>query len=123
MIIAAAILALLILICFLRVKLTAVYGEDGFVLDAYFGPIRKRILPSDKTKKDDRKGKKEKAREGVIKTGRLEGLRDQLPSLRQALARLKRKLLIKELTIYYMAAGTDPAATALYFGAASPGTE
>jgi hypothetical protein len=121
MIIAAAVLAFLILICLIRVKLIAVYGEDGFVIDAYIGPLLKKILPSGKIKKKDRKKKKEKVREGVVKAGRLESLKNQLPSLNQALARLKRRLLIKELTIHYMAAGTDPAAAALYFGAASVG--
>ncbi|NLT14173.1 MAG: DUF2953 domain-containing protein [Clostridiales bacterium] len=119
MIIAAAILAFLILICFLRVRLLAQYDEDGFILSAYVGPFRKRILPDDKKKQ--RKEKKEKARESVIKAGRLESLKAQLPSLKQALSRLKRKLLIKELSIHYMAAGADPAATAMYFGAASAG--
>lgn len=121
MIIAAAVLAFLILICLLRLKLVAVYDAEGIYLCAYFGPFKMRILPSAKSKKENRKEKKEKVRENVIKTGRLEALRDQLPSLKQALSRLKRKLLINELTIYYMAAGTDPAATALYFGAASAG--
>lgn len=119
MIIAAAILALLILICFLRIRLLAQYDENGLILSAYAGPFKKRILPADKAKK--RKEKKKKARESVIKAGRLENLRSQLPSLKQALTRLKRKLLIKELSIHYMAAGADPAATAIYFGAVNAG--
>jgi hypothetical protein len=102
-------------------KLVAIYGEAGFILVAYLGPFPKRILPSGKAKKDKPNKKKEEAREGMEKAGRLAGLKDQLPSIKQALLRLKRKLIIKELTIHYMAAGTDPAATALYFGAASVG--
>lgn len=121
MIAAAAVLAVLIIICFLRVGVVAMYVEDGFVLNAYFGPVVKKILPSAKTKKGKRKEKEEKATEGVIKAGKLDRLKEHIPSLRIALARLKRKLLIKELTIYYMAAGTDPAATALYFGGVSAG--
>lgn len=121
MIAAAAVLAVLILICFLRVGMTALYNEDGFGLDAFVGPVAKRIFPSEKAKGKNKKEKRKETAEGVIKAGKLEGLRDQLPSLRKALSRLKRKLLIKELTIYYMAAGTDPAAAALYFGAASVG--
>jgi hypothetical protein len=119
MIIAAAVLALLLLVCLIRVRLIAVYDETGFNLSASVGPFKQRILPADKTKR--RKEKKEKVREGVVKAGRLESLRNQLPSFKQALSRLKRKLLIKELIIHYIAAGTDPAATALYFGAANAG--
>ncbi len=121
MIIAAAVLAFLILICFLRVKLVIMYDESGFALIAYLGPFPKRILPSGKKKKGRPKKKKAEAREGIERAGRLESLKNQLPSFKQALSRLKRKLVIKELTIHYMAAGTDPAATALYFGAASAG--
>ncbi len=121
MIAAAAVLAFLLLISFLRVGITAVYEEVGFILEAYIGPVIIKIFPADKTRKESRKEKKEKTREGVVKAGRLESLRNQLPSLKKAFSRFKRKLLIKELTIYYMAAGSDPAATALYFGAASAG--
>ena len=122
MIIVAAVLAFLILVCLMRIKLVAVYSEEGFLLQAYIGPFHMKILPSDSTKKGShKKKKKEKALESVEKAGRLESLRSQLPSLKQAFSRLKRKLLINELTIHYMAAGTDPAATALYFGAASAG--
>ena len=120
MIATAIVLAVLLLICFLRLGAIAIYGEDGFILNAFVGPVTIKILPSsDKTKKKTPKVKEEKVEEGVVKAGKLETLRNQLPSLKKALHRLKRKLLIKELTIYYMAAGTDPAAAALSFGAAS----
>jgi hypothetical protein len=121
MIIAAAVLAFLILISLLRIKLIALYNQDGFVLKASIGPIPIKILPSEKTEKEGRKKKKKEALENVEKAGRLEGLKNQLPSIKQALSKLKRRLVIKELTIHYMAAGTDPASTALYFGAASIG--
>lgn len=124
MIAVAAVLAVLILICFLRIGVVAMYSEDGFILDAYIGPVTLKIFPSDKAKKKDKKSKKtkkEKTPEDAVKPGRLESLRSQLPSIKIALSRLKRKLLINELIIYFMAAGTDPAATALHFGAASAG--
>lgn len=119
MIAAAVILAVLLLISFLRVGIIAVYCDVGLILDAYIGPVKIKILPSKKIK--TKKEKREKTGESVVKAGKLETLKNQLPSLKKALSRLKRKLLIKELTIYYMAAGADPAAAALYFGAASTG--
>jgi predicted MPP superfamily phosphohydrolase len=54
MIAAAAVLAFIILLSFLRVGVTAIYEEDGFTLDAYFGPVIIKILPSDKTKRKSR---------------------------------------------------------------------
>ncbi|NLA88135.1 MAG: hypothetical protein GX847_12835, partial [Clostridiales bacterium] len=115
MIIASAVVAFLLLICFIRFGLIAVYGENGFELRVSIGPFKRRIFPTDKTRKKDDGKKKEQKAESAEKAGKLETLKNQLPSIKQALSRLKRRLLIKELTIHYMAAGDDPAAAALYF--------
>jgi hypothetical protein len=125
MIAAAVILAVIVLVCILRVGITVVYNEDGFALDAYFGPVRFQLFPSDKEKTKSGKKQKEKTQDTAVKAGvkagKLESLKNQLPSIKKALSRLKRKLRIRELTIYYMAAGTDAAAAAMSFGAASVG--
>jgi hypothetical protein len=44
-----------------------------------------------------------------------------LPTLEKTLGKLKRKLTINKLVIYYRAAGTDPSKTAMHFGMASAG--
>lgn len=113
------VVAVLLLICFTRVGIIAVYSEDGLTADATIGFFRLRLMPQQK-KKDRKKPPKKKA-ESTAKAGKLVGLKDSLPSINQALSRLKRKLLIVELTIHYMAAGEDPAAAALYFGGVSAG--
>lgn len=124
MIVAAAILLVLVIISFLRLGVVGIYDDDGFLLNAYIGPFKIKILPGKETQKDKNKSKeksKDKLREGAVKAGKLETLKKQLPSLKKALSRLKRKLRINELTVYYMAAGSDAAATALQFGGVSAG--
>lgn len=129
MIVAAVVLAIFVIIALLPVGVIAEYCDAGVSADAVIGPLRFKLITTEKeTKKKGKKVKKEKkekkekkAAEGVKKAGRLVDLKEQLPAINKALDRLKRKLTIKELTIHYMAAGTDAAATALYFGAASIG--
>jgi hypothetical protein len=137
MLIAAIIIGVLTLLAFLRIGGVAEYGtpdnaetdettaQAGFVVDAFLGPIRFRLFPATK-KKEKKKPKrkdvqKKKAGEGIVKAGRFVELKKQLPAINTLLARLKRKLLIKELTVYFMAAGEDPAAAALWFGGANIG--
>ncbi|SHH50942.1 Protein of unknown function [Sporobacter termitidis DSM 10068] len=120
MIALAIVLAIVLLVCLLRVGVVVEYGEDGFTADGTVGPVSFRLAPRKEKNKGKRKQNK-KAAEATVKLGRLTGLKNQLPSIRQALSRLRRKLRVNELTIYYMAAGSDPAAAAMYFGAASAG--
>jgi len=120
MIALAIVIAVLALAAFCRIGVVVQYGENGLNAAAAVGPVKIKLLP----RGDKAAAKKEKGRKTVetaVKAGRLESLKNQLPSLNKAIARLKRKLLIRELTIHYMAAGTDPAQTALYFGGVSAG--
>jgi hypothetical protein len=112
--------AVLTLTAFCRIGVVAQYGENGLTAAAAVGPVRIRLLPR-REKAAAQKEKGKKTVETAVKAGRLESLRNQLPSLNKAIARLRRKLLIRELTIHYMAAGADPAQTALYFGGVSAG--
>jgi hypothetical protein len=114
------VLAVLLLICLIRVGIIVVYSEDGFTADAVIGFIRLRLVPR-RDKKAGKKASKRQAAEGAVKAGRLASLKQHLPSINQALSKLKRRLVITQLTIYYMAAGTDPAATAMSFGGVSAG--
>jgi hypothetical protein len=137
MIAAAVILAVLLLFAFLPLGIVAEYGsvadsgttvgaagentqggKAGLIAYAKAGPVRYRVYPP---KKGREKPAKKKAGEGVMKAGRLEELKNQLPAISKLLGRLRRKLVIKELTIHYLAAGEDPFETALWFGGAHVG--
>ena len=118
------VLAVLLLICLLRVGIVAVYCESGVIVEAVIGFFRLRLLPARQKKagkKTVKKASKREAAESAAKAGKLAGLKNQLPSIRKALSRLRRKLVINELTVYYMAAGDDPASAALTFGGVSAG--
>jgi hypothetical protein len=135
MIAAAIILAVLLLLSFLRIGVIAEYGDfsedtgsgaedtDGSPSDirafAVAGPLKFKLYPTNKVEKE--KHPKKKSKEGAAKAGRLASLKEQIPAIKTLLSRLRRKLLIRELTIYYMAAGDDPAAAALWFGGANIG--
>lgn len=124
MLAAAIVLAVLLLICFLRTVAALEYTDAGLDLKAYLGPIRFSVLPSrKKTERREAKKSKEvkKVKEKKMKAGRFAILKNELPAINKTLEKLKRKLVVNELTIHYIAAGTDPAAAALYFGAASIG--
>ena len=121
---AAIILAVLVILALMRFGVSAEYGEDGFLLTARAGFIKIRVFPRKEKPKKVRKPAKtaEKAQkkpEKKKKPGRLKPLQDMLPSIKTALSRLRRRILIKNLVIYYTAAGTDPVKTAMSFGGAS----
>lgn len=116
MIAAAIVLSVLLLLCFLRFGIIIEYGSNGFTAVAYIGFLKKKIYPF---KQEKREKRKERDAQTEKKAGKLKQLKSQLTAICEALSRLRRKLRIKELTIYYMAAGADPAAAAMCFGAAS----
>ena len=125
MIAAAIVLAVVLLIAMLRIGVIAEYGEiddtdQGDIrVYAVAGLLKLRIYPRKKT--ENKKPANQKAKENTFKAGRLVDLKNQLPAINTLLARLRRKLLINEMTIHYMAAGEDPAAAALWFGGANIG--
>jgi len=120
----AIILAVVLLIALLRFGVAVEYGEDGFRAVARLGPLRIRLFPGKKRpakeqKKEIRKAKKEKAAgkaKAEKKPGRFTEFRKILDPAKTVLDRLRRKLLIKRLTIRYVAAGDDPVKTAMTFG-------
>lgn len=83
------------------------------------GKAEKKALR--KAKKALRKAKKDKGKEKAKEKmpGGLKPFLDFLPALQRMLSRIRWRLLIKKLTIYYTAGGDDPAMTALAFGAAN----
>jgi len=109
--------AFLVFLALLRFGVIVKYDVDGLSVFARLGMLSFKILPQDKKTvkpvKPKKKPKKEK------KPGGLKAFLDMLPGIKRALGRLKRRLLIKNLTIHFTAAGDDPAKTAMSFGAAN----
>ena len=113
--------SVIILIALLRFGVIVEYGEEGFLLWAKAGFLRFRLLNDDKKKKPKKKKekpKKERDLKGIL-PGSLNEFMDAIKTVLNALGRLKRRLLIKQLTLYYTSAGEDPVNTALQFGAAN----
>jgi len=128
----AIILAVIVFFMLLRFGVAAEYGDEGLYVTAIIGPFRLRIFPKkEKPGADERKArrkarkqekpKKKKKKEEPKKQmpGDLRTYLDLLPPIKNMLGRIRRRLLIKRLAIYYSAAGTDAATTALIFGAAN----
>ena len=111
--------SVLILIALLRFGVIVEYSEAGFQVWAKAGFFKRLLLGEGVTKKTKKKKPKEKDKLLEFKPGNIGIFIDILKAVLNALSRLKRRLLIKQLTLYYTSAGEDPANTALYFGAAN----
>lgn len=117
----AIILFLLILLAFLRIGVTAEYNEHGPTILAHVGPFFLKVYPK---RKKIIKHKSKEIKDQLVKEkkgGTVEQLKELMPLICESLSRLKRKLSVNHLTIYYLSAGSDPAKTALNFGLASAG--
>ena len=117
------VLLLLILLLASRLKVRAEYDEDGFRVTAGYGLLtvfrypgrrgKKTEKPAKKPKKPKDKPQKEK------KGGKLPDIREILSIISDTLGKLKRKLRVDELTLWYCSASSDPASAAMAFGGAS----
>ena len=133
MIALAIIVFILVLAALLRIGIIAEFGEDGALVYARIGPFKRKLFPQkEKTgkraerkaakaalKKAERKKKKELAKAAAAdekKPGLLKDLKEMLPAVKQTLSRLRRRLLVKKLTVWYLAAGEDAAKTAMTYG-------
>ena len=114
-------IAVLILIALLRFGVIVEYSEEGFHLWAKAGFLKFKLLDDNKEKKPKKKKEKPKKERNLkeMLPGSLSEFMDAAKTVLNALGRLKRRLLIKQLTLYYTSAGEDPANTALQFGAAN----
>ena len=122
--IAAILAAIAALLFLLRLRLTAEYGEEGPSLTAALGavPLLKLPKPKGAEKAEGKKRpekKKKETTEKKDKGGPEPGFKKTLQIIRKLLGKLKRRLCVDELTIRYLSAGDDPAATALIYGAAN----
>jgi hypothetical protein len=120
----AIVIAVIILILLLRFGVSVEYGSYGLIVLARFGPLKLSVYPGKEIKekkevaKKPKKAKPEKAPDEK-KPGMLKTLQDMVPAIKTTLNRLRRRLLIKNLTLHYIAAGDDPSKTAMMFGASS----
>jgi len=111
----------LVLIALLRFGVIVDYSEAGFQLWASAGFLKFRLLDDHKKIKPKKLKKPvKKVRKHLeMKPGSLSDFTVILKAVLNVFRRLKRRLLIKQLSLYYTSAGEDPAATALRFGAAN----
>ena len=128
MIVLAIVIAVIMLIALLRLGLSVVYSEGGVSLTLMVGPVPLRLLPKKEKRekqiikglrKKEKKAKKKAAKPKAEKPGGLKGWLDTVQTYSKGLGRLRRKLLIKKLTVRFVSAGADPSKTALMFGASS----
>jgi len=109
----------IILIALLRFGVIVEYCEEGFFLWAKAGFLRFRLL-DDKKKKRKKKKKPKKERDlKELLPGSLNEFLESVKTILNALGRLRKRLLIKQLTLYYTSAGEDHFNTAMQFGAAN----
>ncbi len=120
-------LAVLLLAAFLmiRIRVSAAYDADGIQVTARFGRIPVFRYPGRGVKKPGKpktkKPKKSKAEETEEpkKGGKVPELRELLSIIGEALGKLRRKLRVDELTLWYCSAAQDPYSAAMAFGGAS----
>jgi len=121
----AIVVSSLVLIALLRFGIIVRYGENGFDLWVKAAFLKFHIIgESVKKKPKKKKEKKEKPKKPKpsfkeIAPGLLSEFMNILRAVQNTLHRVKRRLLIKQLTLYYTSAGEDPASTALMFGGAN----
>ncbi len=121
-------IVLLLIAAFLaiRLRVTAAYDEDGIRITARFGritvfryPGKQGAKPKEKKPKENKPKKPET--EETKKGGKLPPVRDLLSIIGDVLGKLKRKLRVDELTLWYCSASQDPFSTAMAFGGVSAG--
>jgi hypothetical protein len=125
----ASLILLLVLLLFLRIGATVIYNDSGISAFARVGPIVFKVFPSKKEKKPKKKPKKSSDKvskyvKSLImgddkKPGKWEQFLEILIKVKKTLNRLRRKLLVKNLTLHYVAGDKDPVVTALSYGKAS----
>ena len=129
------ILAVLILIGFIRVSVTAEYSSDGIEAVAKVGaikvfsyPMEKKIeTEKDKARKEKKKKKDKKGGKKADKEKKSGGFSEKfggnvkmiiklLPMIFKVLNKFRKKLIIRELTLHYTVACDDPYDTAVRYG-------
>lgn len=119
----ALVLLLFALLLSSRVKLRLEYDEDGVRFGACFGLITVYRYPDRRPKREEfsaNKPKKEKTKpQKAKKGGKTPDIREIISIIADTLGKLRRKLRMDELVLWYCSASSDPASAALAFGGAS----
>ena len=123
-------MAVLLFLALLRIGVRGEYSEDGILIQLKIGAFLFSVYPA-KKKSKKKKEKKQKKKTAETKApadkaedkkgGSVEIIKKILPEVIAVLKKLKRKICIKRLKIWYMSASDDPAKAALYYGYASAG--
>ena len=118
---------ILLLIGLMPLGAEAEYSADGYWVRLIIGPFRKRLLPAEeKQKKEKHEKKKTTVKKSKAdgsatdkkkkKGGTVEFVMGLIREALIALGRFKRRLIIKNLTVRYTAASSDPYSAAMQFG-------
>ena len=131
LIVIAAVLAVLIILAFLRFGASFEYSRDGMSLVCVLGPIRLRLLPKESRQKPKKEKKKKSSKaskndtgkkgKGEEKPGTIAAIKAVLPTALKTVGRFFKHLQIDELTVNFVITGDDPCDTALHYGYASAG--
>ena len=120
------IIAILVIIALLRLGADIRYDESGLYVSVFAGPVRITVLPRKIKGTDGKKKQKKKKKDKKDGSGEVEGdkkggaarkLLDIISAVSEPLKRLRKRLLVNELTLRYCAAGgQDPAKAAMSYG-------
>jgi len=125
---AVLLLVLFLLTAFVRFGFIAEYGDNGFRSWYKIGFLKFRLSDAGKKKRPKRKRVK-KSQKKKLDTGKLKEMVvgnkgaffSSFRTVKKILGRLRRRLLIKELTVYCTFAGEDKSKIALLYGRANAG--
>ena len=105
-----------------RIRVSAAYDAEGILIVARLGRIPVFRYPGrggkeskPKTPKHPREEKPDAEKKG----GKLPELREYVSIISEALGKIRRKLRVDELTLWYCSAAQDPFRAAMAFGGAS----
>ena len=110
----AALILLIVFFLLLPIRVIAEYGRNGASAIVRAGPVCIRLYPKEKKPKEKTKQEKEGKQGGTV-----EAFRDLLEHIGKAAARIRKKLVIDDLQIDYLAAAGNPVWAAMGFGLAS----
>ncbi len=122
-IIAAAVTVVIAVILLLRVGAAVEFSDEGLTVLAYAGFVKIKVFPM-RAKKERRKPRERRKKEELDKKTEVKkpGLSFDFKKLfdeaLKVLGKVRRRLLIKELTVLYVQAGGDPSKMAIAHGAA-----
>lgn len=112
------VVSILVLAGFVKVRVSADYGEAGFRVKAGPGPFALTVYPRRKKKK---KAGKEEKKENIRAPGDFERFKSVLETARASFGVFLRGLVVDELEVDFTAASEDPAEAAMMYGLSAAG--